>query len=51
MSSIYTSAHRNVQAQFKTTELADQIEAAVVEPELSESQTKFIESCKRKIFA
>ena len=43
MSSIYTSAHRNVQNQFKTTELADQIEAAVVEPALSESQTKFID--------
>ena len=43
MSSIYTSAHRNVQAQFKTTELADQIEAAVVEQHLSEPQTKFID--------
>ena len=43
MSSIYTSAHRSVQAQFNTTELADQIEAAVVEPELSDSQTKFID--------
>ena len=44
MSSIYTSAHRNIQNQFKTIELADQIEAAVVESELSESQTNFIES-------
>ena len=43
MSTLYTSAHRRIQDQFKTTALADQIEAAVVESSLSESQAKFIE--------
>ena len=43
MSTLYTSAHRDIQDQFKTTRLADQIEAAVVESSLSESQVKFIE--------
>lgn len=43
MSDLYTAAHRRIQDQFKTTGLADQIEAAVVEPSLSESQVKFME--------